>query len=127
MDEDFKILLIWMVENKPLEMQNADGRWHKASYPAILQRLADEYPVSTFRIAPEMVKLNGIMVPAPITEAPEPDEVLYLACVMPTCGYVRIYWYGLASQTYWLENKLLHTTKEGAIAHTQEMLKILKP
>ena len=127
MDEDLKKLLSWMTCSKDLEMQNADERWHKAEYTTILRRLVDGYSPKAFRIAPQMVKLNGTMVPAPITEAPEPGEVVYLACLMPTCGYARIYWNGQGAQTHWLENKLLHTTKEGAIAHTQEMLKILKP
>ena len=82
------------------------------------KRSGDEY-----RLAPRTIFVNGVEVPAPESVAPAVGDVVWIA---DPCGKVYMCypetWSDHAEQIELLSRKLVHKTKEDAIARSKAML-----
>ena len=82
-------------------------------------RWADE-----FRPIIKTIKVNGFDVPAPISEAPEHRQMVYLAHAANVDFNLDFTWQGDDTSVSWLSRGLIHSTESAAIAHAKAMLGI---
>ena len=75
-----------------------------------------------YRRKPKTITVNGIEVPEPIREELKNLERYYLAYPFSEELYSEYYWTGAKPDKLWLENGLIHSTREAAIAHAKAML-----
>lgn len=82
-------------------------------------RWADE-----FKPIPKTIKVNGFDVPAPMSEAPEHRQMVYLAHSAHLDFNLDFTWQGDDAAASWLSRGLIHKTESAAIAHAKAMLGI---
>jgi len=75
----------------------------------------------TLRCKPKTVR-REIKYPEPLTEPPEMDEWVWLADITDRSLCISFGWQDTLSQRQHLERRLLHPTKEAAVAHAKAMV-----
>ena len=85
--------------------------------------LADDFAnACQFRIAPRMIVVNGVQVPAPETEAPKHDQIYFISD--PTCGdgVSEFSWVNDKTDNRYLRLGIVYIDQESAIARAKAML-----
>ena len=82
-------------------------------------RWADE-----FKPIIKTIKVNGFDVPAPMSEAPEHRQMVYLASSAHIDFNLDFTWQDDEAAVRWLSRGMIHSTKPAAIAHAKAMLGI---
>ena len=93
---------------------NVDG---DAEYACLLGRVSFKPIIKT-------IKVNGLDVPAPMSEAPEVGSMCFVASINNPAFFYSIYWETVSCNKTALSRGLIHLTKESAIAHAKAMLGI---
>lgn len=83
-----------------------------------------EYAQQGIRVKPRTININGHEVPEPARVAPEPDEPFWLPAILSgdseTTSARR--WTGTHGCYRWLQQGLIHLTKEAASAHAAALI-----
>ncbi|MGL5225803.1 MAG: hypothetical protein ACRC8Q_10865 [Aeromonas sp.] len=78
-----------------------------------------------YRIKPKTIKINGFEVPEPVREPLNIGDSFYVANIL-TDGKCRLKWEGHEWDMEWLENGLIHLTKDAANTHAKALLSFTK-
>lgn len=79
---------------------------------------------ASFKPIIKTIKVNGFDVPAPMSEAPEHRQMVYLASSAHIDFNLDFTWQDDEAAVRWLSRGLIHSTKSAAIAHAKAMLGI---
>lgn len=79
-----------------------------------------------YRRKPEVIIINGIEVPKPLTKAPEVSTLIYLPSIRHGEEYATWIWTDGGRDRYALKNGLVHLTQEAAVAHAHALLSFTK-
>ena len=80
--------------------------------------------MSIIEIKPKTININGHEVPEPMRVKLERDEKYFTPSLTDNNYYVKLGWDDVEWDNKALERGLVHTTKEGAIAHTKALLSL---
>lgn len=75
-----------------------------------------------FRLAPRLILVNGVKVPAPETDAPKHDQIYFISD--PTCedGVSEFAWVNDKTDNRYLRLGIVYLDQESAIARAKAML-----
>ena len=76
------------------------------------------------RRKPQHIMVNGFKVPKPLDVAPNDDAEYFIVALLDDDMHDCFRWYGTDKECRWLDRKVIHATKEAAIAHAKAMLGI---
>jgi hypothetical protein len=92
------------------KMINLDWFWEPTQY--------------AIRRKPQYIMVNGFKVPKPLDVAPSDDAEYFIVALLDEDLHDCFRWYGTDKECRWLDRKVIHATKEAAIAHAKAMLGI---
>tara|TARA_R110000851_G_scaffold129651_1_gene262719 strand:- start:7533 stop:7910 length:378 start_codon:yes stop_codon:yes gene_type:complete len=76
-----------------------------------------------YTLAPRTHKVNGIEVPAPLTEPPALGTTYFIASPLCDVYFNFTYWDGYKIDMRYLNRGLVHLTKEAAVQNAKAMIK----
>lgn len=95
---------------------NSNKSWTKAlHHPEWLRAVA-------YRRKSQTITVNGFEVPAPLTTVPEPGQKIFWVSLAEDNYVWETTWCNTQLDQRMLCRRLIHTTKEAAIAHAKAML-----
>lgn len=111
-----------IIDGKELQLKVSVG-WQFLETSEVLYYLVEEHPLTSFRIKPSTVTINGFEVPAPLKTAVVGH--VYGESPYKECFYNERYYHTTSSwdQTG-LQRGLIHSTKENAIMSCKARLGI---
>lgn len=113
-------------EGMEIQVSNGDGNWHNKG-----ARERSFCAGFNYRIKPMTINVNGFEIQEPMRNKPKGGEKIHIVTMYSNGGLPAIemlssecYWCDSENQNFWLNNGLIHATKESAIAHSKAMLGI---
>jgi hypothetical protein len=110
-----------IADDKTVQWQDSVGNWIDQPNRRTLQEIAMEHHhPERYRVKPRTITINGHEVPEPTRAAPEPDEPFWLPAILMSAEDENTSarrWTGTHGCYRWLQQGLVHLTKEAASAH----------
>lgn len=110
-------LLIAIANGEQFQIDKGDG-WFDIHPEIALIKLANGFP--SLRIKPKTININGIEVPAPVTE---PLEIGQEYWTWSHDKVLQMRWNGDRADHRWLKRRAIHLTEEAAQAHLEAIVK----
>ena len=110
------------VQAKKFDEWTAFEKWICDSV-TVKDALSDDFAnACQFRIAPRVIVVNGVQVPAPETKAPKHDQEYFISD--PTCedGFSEFFWVNDKTDNTYLRLGTVYLDKESASASAKAML-----
>lgn len=118
----FADILRAIADGKPIQEKIRDLWQHIAPDVALNYISRGAIRRENVRVKPEFILVNGIEVPAPMTEAPGRGTSYFVPSLTNHANYSGFTWSGDATDMLALDRELVHATPEEAIAHSLAML-----
>ena len=124
---NFKEALIAHLQGEKVEVRTEPSHaWMDFGYGVshVTVRDINEFSKSPFeyRIAPRMIVVNGVQVPAPETEAPAHDQIFFISDPTNEEGFSEMYWRNDRIDKSYLRLGIVYLDKESARARAKAML-----
>jgi hypothetical protein len=107
------VLVVRIKGGSRVDVADRFGKWH-----GFLMEDFDEYK-------PRTITINGIKVPEPVRKPLYLGQKYWVADISERIPHSS-YWEGCSVDYRWLENGLIHLTRENAEAHRNAMLRANK-
>lgn len=117
-------LLRWIADGEQIQVLVESGEWVEAKVADVFASLADGIckPMTSFRIKPKTIKVNGVAVPAPLTVEPELNVMVYGVDPLSVDYVMPLSWNGSSYHDKLLGRGILHLSKDAAIQHAKALL-----
>lgn len=117
-----------IAEGLNVQWQSSDGRWQNQRAAETLSEISnEEYRPARYRVHVRTITINGHEVPEALRIAPPEDTEYWLPAMLmnPSCGHVlRRVWTDCEDHHRWLQQGLVHLTREAASAHAKALISI---
>ena len=108
------------------EFEVYHNAWRQDEWQPIIDWLGSflRGEMKQIRRKPQHIMVNGFKVPKPLDVAPNDDAEYFIVALLDDDMHDCFRWYGTDKERRWLDRKVIHATKEAAIAHAKAMLGI---
>lgn len=113
------VFIVYRVYNGAL--RSTTGGWITLDKNKQIMESTTEYTFSLVPLA-DRIQVNGIDVFAPEKEAPRSGHIYFVSDPTNSNWYYTSNWYGDYSDNKYLERRLVHLTKDNAIAYAKAMV-----
>lgn len=131
MKSPYHTTLVAIAEGKRIELRAFASEWVVQDSAKVLRDIAwQRYAPARYRVAPEIININGFKVAGPLREAPAVGSMYYVAELWVP-GDEDFYhgpyqWAGDQAEVFTLAAGIVHTTEQAAKAHSEALLSFTK-
>ena len=133
MKSPYHTTLAAIAEGKCIELLTKDiaTQWVVQDSAQVLRDIAcRRYGPARYRVAQEIININGFKVAGPLREAPAVGSMYYVAklCVLGDEDFYHgpYQWAGVQAEGFMLAAGIVHTTAQSAKAHSEALLSFTK-